>query len=172
MRGVDEMVRRGVADPERLYVGGYSYGGYMTSWTVGHTDRFRAAYIGAPVSDLVSFFGTSDIPLFARQEIGGWPWEAEAAFKLHSPLTHLTNCQTPVLLLHREGDLRCPIAQSEQIFHTLKLLGREVEFVRYPGGSHGVATPSQNVDQMERIAAWYTSHVSSPLAAATAASVS
>ena len=167
MGAVDEMIRRGVADPDRLYVGGYSYGGYMTTWTVGHTKRFRAAYVGAPVSDLVSFFGTADIPLFARHEIGGWPWETPEAFRLHSPLTHLTNCQTPVLLIHREGDLRCPIAQSEQIFQTLKALRREVEFVRYPGGSHGVASPSQSLDQMQRIQAWYQAHAPAGEAPAT-----
>ncbi len=158
MRCVDEMVRRGIAATDRLYVGGYSYGGYMTSWTVGHTDRFRAAVVGAPVSDLISFFGTTDIPVFARNEIGGWPWEEAEAFRLHSPVTYLANCRTPVLLVHREGDLRCPIAQSEEIFQALRALGRKVEFVRYPGGSHGVATPSQLVDQMSRSTAWYNAH--------------
>jgi dipeptidyl aminopeptidase/acylaminoacyl peptidase len=145
----------------------------MTTWTVGHTDRFRAAYVGAPVSDLVSFFGTAEIPLFAKHEIGGWPWETMEAFRNHSPLTSLPDCHTPVLLLHREGDLRCPIGQSEQIFQTLKLLGREVEFARYPGGSHGVATPSQNADQIERIIAWYRNHgaVATPVAESTAAAV-
>jgi dipeptidyl aminopeptidase/acylaminoacyl peptidase len=158
MTGVDEMVRRGIADPERLYVGGYSYGGFMTSWVVGHTDRFRAAYIGAPVVDLVGFFGQTDIPLFARLEIGGWPWEAPEAFRERSPLTHLTNCVTPVILMHREGDMRCPISQSEEVFQVLKVRGQEVEFVRYPGGSHGVATPSQTVDSFRRLIAWYDGH--------------
>ncbi len=158
MAGVDELVRRGVADPERLFVGGYSYGGYMTGWTVGHTDRFRAAVIGAPVSDLVSKFGESDLPTWYPYEIGGTHWENPEAYRAHSPITYLPSVKTPVLLVHSEGDLRCPIGQSEEIFQGLKVLGKEVEFVRYPGGFHVVRTPSQEIDRLTRTIAWYDSH--------------
>lgn len=160
MIGVDELVRRGVADHDRLYVGGYSYGGFMTGWTVGHTDRFRAGIIGAPVSDQVSMFGTGDIPRFDMYEIGGTPFDNPEEWRRRSPVTYLANVKTPVLLVHWEGDLRCPIGQSEEIFQGLKLLGREVEFVRYPGGFHTVntQTPSQQVDRMRRTRAWYDSH--------------
>ncbi len=160
LRGIDVLVRRGVVDPERVYIGGYSYGGFMASWAVGHTDRFRAAWVGAPVSNQVSMFGTGDIPLFDIHETGGIPQENMGTYIDRSPVTHLANVNTPVLLLHHEGDLRCPIAQSEEIFHALKAMGKEVEFVRYPGGFHTYVThaPSQVADRIKRQIAWYEGH--------------
>jgi len=155
MSAVDLLEQRGVADPERLCVGGYSYGGFMTSWVVGHTNRFRAAAVGAPVSNMISMFGEGDIPLFDIYEMGGTPFERADEYRHRSPVSYLPNVKTPVLLLHWEGDLRCPIGQSEEIFQGLKVLGKKVEFVRYPGGSHGVRTPSQAVDQLRRTIAWY-----------------
>ena len=157
---VDALVGRGVADPERLYIGGYSYGGFMSSWAVGHTGRFRAAVVGAPVSDQVSMFGTGDIPLFDMHEIGGTPQQNPEEYRRRSPITYLANVRTPVLLVHHEGDLRCPVSQSEEIFHALKVLGREVEFVRYPGGFHTYNThaPSQVIDRVRRTIAWYEGH--------------
>ena len=164
MAAVDAMVRRGIADPERLYIGGYSYGGYMASWAVGHTDRFCAALVGAPVSNLVSAFGTGDIPLIDIHEMGGLPHENMQHYIDRSPTTHLPNCNTPVLLIHHEGDLRCPIGQSEEVFQTLKALRKEVEFVRYPGGFHtyNTHTPSQTKDRIQRILNWYESHAPKP----------
>jgi dipeptidyl aminopeptidase/acylaminoacyl peptidase len=160
MAGVDELVARGVADDDRLYIGGYSYGGFMSTWAVGHTDRFQATAVGAPVSNQVSMFGTGDIPLFDMHEIGGTPLDNPDEYRMRSPTTYLANVNTPVLLLHHEGDLRCPIGQSEEVFHTLKLLGKEVEFVRYPGGFHTYNThaPSQIIDHARRIVAWYDAH--------------
>jgi len=155
---VDLMIRRGVADPERLYVGGGSYGGYMTAWTVGHTDRFRGAVVSAPAADRVSMFGTTDIPWFSVYELEGAPWDNHGQYVERSPMNYLTNVKTPVLLLHWEGDLRCPIGQSEEIFQTLKMLKKPVEFVRYPGGFHTVRSPSQEVDRTRRVIAWYDAH--------------
>jgi len=158
MVGVDELVRRGIADPDRLYVGGYSYGGFMTTWTVGHTDRFRAAIVGAPVANQISMVGTDDIPRFDVYELGATPFDNPEEYRQRSPVTYLANVKTPVLLVHHEGDLRCPIGQSEEIFQGLKMLGKEVEFARYPGGFHVARTPSQQVDRMKRGLAWYESH--------------
>jgi dipeptidyl aminopeptidase/acylaminoacyl peptidase len=160
MAGVDQLIERGVVDPARLYIGGYSYGGFMSSWAVGHTDRFAATWVGAPVSNQVSMFGTGDIPLFDIHETGGIPQENLQTYIERSPVTYLAKVKTPVLLLHHEGDLRCPIAQSEEIFHALKALGKEVEFVRYPGGFHTYNThaPSQTADRINRQIAWYESH--------------
>jgi dipeptidyl aminopeptidase/acylaminoacyl peptidase len=157
---IDQLVELGVADPDRLYLGGYSYGGFMTSWAVGHTNRFRAAVVGAPVSNQVSMFGTGDIPLFDMHEIGGTPQQSPAEYALRSPVSYMANVETPVLLLHHEGDLRCPISQSEEIFHALKARRKEVEFVRYPGGFHTYNThaPSQTIDRVRRTIAWYESH--------------
>jgi dipeptidyl aminopeptidase/acylaminoacyl peptidase len=162
MLGVDWAIAQGIADPERLFIGGYSYGGYMTSWTVGHTDRFRAAVCGAPFADALSMFGTSDISSTGvDNNFGGLPWEIPDEYRAHSPTTHIHNCTTPLLLIHWEGDLRCPIGQSEMLFATLRRLGRECVFVRYPGGSHGAAgsgPPSQRVDFLRRTADWFDEH--------------
>jgi dipeptidyl aminopeptidase/acylaminoacyl peptidase len=154
MACVDDVVERGVADPERLTVGGYSYGGFMTSWVIGHTRRFRAAVVGAPVVDQLSMLGTTDVAGFSIYELGGLPWERPDEYVKRSPLTYLQNATTPVLIQHREGDLRCPIGQSEELYAHLKLLGKKVEFVRYPGGSHFTSTPSQAVDRVQRILDW------------------
>ncbi|MDO8615819.1 MAG: S9 family peptidase [Dehalococcoidia bacterium] len=160
MAGVNALVQRGVADPARLYIGGYSYGGFMSSWAVGRTDRFRAAVVGAPVSNQVSMFGTGDIPLFDMHEIGGTPQDNPEEYQARSPVTYMADVRTPVLLVHHEGDLRCPIGQSEEIFQALRMAGKEVEFVRYPGGFHTYNThaPSQVVDRVRRTIAWYAGH--------------
>ena len=155
LAGVDTLVHRGVADPDRLYVGGYSYGGYMSSWIVTQDRRFRAAAIGAPITNLASGIGTDDIPVYNIEEMGGPPWQVPDEYAARSPMTHVAKVRTPVLLYHWEGDLRCPIAQSEEFFVALKLLGRRVEFLRYPGGAHGIRTPSQDFDARRRVLAWY-----------------
>ncbi|HLZ69030.1 MAG TPA: S9 family peptidase [Dehalococcoidia bacterium] len=158
MAGVDWAIARGIADPQRTAVTGYSYGGFMTSWVVGHTDRFKAAVCGAPVGDLPSFYGESDIgTTFGAYEHGGPVWERWDAYRERSPLTYIANCTTPFLLLHWEGDLRCPIGQGESLFAVLRRLRREVEFVRYPGGFHTYVThaPSQRVDAVQRTGDWF-----------------
>jgi dipeptidyl aminopeptidase/acylaminoacyl peptidase len=158
MGAVDRLVADGVADPDRLYVAGYSYGGFMTSWVVGHTDRFAAAGISAPVTDLLSMWGTTDVPNFSMHEIGGLPWERPDAYAKQSPITYVQDIATPVALFHWEGDLRCPIGQTDELFQALRRLGREVVMVRYPGGFHIVRTPSQMVDYVTRHLDWFGSH--------------
>jgi dipeptidyl aminopeptidase/acylaminoacyl peptidase len=132
----------------------------MTAWAVGHTHRFKAAIIGAPVADHISMRGTTEIPRFSDFELGGTPWDSLDELWERSPLKHLLNCTTPVLIEHHEGDLRCPIGQAEEIFQTLKLAGKEVEFLRYPGGFHTLEyhAPSQDVDYQQRQIAWFDSH--------------
>ncbi len=158
MGAVDQLVHAGVADPKRLYVAGYSYGGFMTSWTVGHTDRFAAACVSAPVTDLASMWGTTDIPGFAAFELGGFPWEQPEFYRAHSPITYVSKVRTPVQLFHWEGDLRCPIGQAEELFQGLRKLEREVVMVRYPGGFHIVRSPAQMVDYVARHIEWFNTH--------------
>jgi dipeptidyl aminopeptidase/acylaminoacyl peptidase len=159
MAAVDEAIERPEIDAERLGVYGYSYGGYMTSWIIGHTDRFKAAVIGAPVSDLVSFYGTSDIGhIFGPLQIGGTPDTNREEYVARSPLTHIHNAKTPSLILHGEADDRCPIGQGEQLFVALQEHGVETEFVRYPGEAHTllrVGWPAYKVDFLTRLIAWF-----------------
>ncbi|MDA1129162.1 MAG: S9 family peptidase [Chloroflexi bacterium] len=137
MASVNEVCRRPYVDSERLGVHGYSYGGYMTSWTVGHTNRFKAAVAGAPCINLHSMYGTSDIGIsFGEAQWGGNISDAADKMLERSPLSYAAAVETPVLLLHGDADARCPIGQSEEYFTALKRLRKEVEFVRFPGCSH------------------------------------
>ena len=154
----DDAVERGVADSGRMFVAGYSYGGYMTSWIVGHTDRFRAALAGAAVIDMRSMALTTDVPYFALSSMGGNPWEQPEEYDKRSPLQYLPNVTTPVLVLHMEGDIRVPIGQGEELYTGLRLLGKQAELVRYPGGFHASLTPSQDVDFAARLIAWNRQH--------------
>lgn len=154
----DDLVERGIADPGRMFVGGGSYGGFMTNWIVGRTDRFRAATTIASLSDIRSMLLTGDIPEVLQFNIGAPPWRRPDEYERRSPLSYLANVTTPVLILHYEGDLRVPIGQADELYAALKLLGKEVEFVRYPGGFHAVSTPSQAVDEISRLLAWNQRH--------------
>lgn len=163
MAVVDWVTEKPYADADRVGVYGYSYGGYMTSWIVGHTDRFRAAVIGAPVVDLTSFYGTSDIGhIFGPLQMGGRPEEMREEYARRSPITDLHRATTPSLILHGEADDRCPIGQGEQAFVALKEAGCEVEFVRYPGGTHALGRtgfPAHRLDFQERMIEWFRRHL-------------
>ncbi|MDQ6662168.1 MAG: S9 family peptidase, partial [Chloroflexota bacterium] len=163
MLGVDECIKRGIADPERLVVSGYSYGGYMSMRIIGQTDRFKAAVPMAGVSNLASFVGTSDLGYWMVMQSKGYPWDAdrEAYYRERSPLTYAAHVKTPTLLLHPENDLRCPIEQSEQFYMALKMMGHvPVEFVRAPAAWHtGRSKPSQYVAYWETMVAWFRQYV-------------
>jgi dipeptidyl aminopeptidase/acylaminoacyl peptidase len=163
MRGVDECIARGIADPERLVVTGYSYGGQMSMFIVTQTDRFKAAVPRAGISNLVSFVGTSDVGYLTTVESKGYPWNPQRAgyYRDRSAMTHITRVTTPTLLIHPENDYRCPIEQSEQFYMALKMIGKApVEFVRIPGAWHGgMPRPSQWIAHWERIAEWFHKYV-------------
>jgi dipeptidyl aminopeptidase/acylaminoacyl peptidase len=158
MQAVDELAARPYVDEDRMGLHGYSYGGFMSSWIVGQTTRFKAAVVGAPCIDLPSFSGTADIGIsFGEVQWGGIRHEAYEKYLKHSPLTYAPNVETPVLLLHGEADHRCPIEQSEQYFVALKRMGKTVEFVRFPGCSHlflRFAHPKLREEYLIRMKAW------------------
>ncbi len=154
----DDVIERGVADGGRMFVSGGSYGGFMTTWIVGHSDRFRAAVALAAVVDQTSMALTSEISDFSVFNMGGTPWTARSAYEKRSPLTYLPAVTAPVLVVHWEGDLRVPIGQGEELYTGLRLLGKKAELVRYPGGFHILRTPSQAVDMTRRILAWDQQH--------------
>jgi dipeptidyl aminopeptidase/acylaminoacyl peptidase len=154
----DDLTQRGLADGGRMFVSGGSYGGFMTSWIVGRTDRFRAATAVAAVVDQRSMALTTEVPEFATWNMGGTPWSRPDEYEKRSPLTYLPAVETPVLVIHWEGDLRVPVGQGEELYAGLRLLGKTAELVRYPGGFHIQRTPSQAVDQTNRILAWNRQH--------------
>lgn len=159
MAAVDAVAARPYVDAARLGIHGYSYGGYMTAWTIGHTNRFRAAVIGAPCIDLVSMYGTSDIGVsFGEVQWGGSPMDNFAELVRRSPLTYTPQVETPALLLHGEADHRCPISQSESYFVQLRRLGKTAELVRFPGGSHAFPRqghPALREEYLARTLAWF-----------------
>ncbi len=150
-------------DTDRLGVTGGSYGGYLTNWIVSHDDRFKAAVTQRCVSNFYSFFGTSDIGVnFGEFEFGGVPWKDADLLLKHSPISHVDNINTPLLIVHAENDLRCPIEQSEQMFTALKYLEREVGFVRIPEESHDLSrsgTPSRRNARLSHIIGWFDAYL-------------
>ena len=164
MAAVDLMSERPYVDGDRLGVHGYSYGGYMSSWIVGQDPRFKAAVIGAPCINLHSMYGTSDIGVsFGENQWGGSTIEQINLLHERSPLTYVTEVQTPVLLMHGEEDYRCPIEQAEQFFVGLKRQRKPVEFVRFPGCSHGFrksAHPKFREEYLQRMVDWFAEYLS------------
>jgi dipeptidyl aminopeptidase/acylaminoacyl peptidase len=162
-------------DPARLGVLGGSYGGFLTSWIVAHTDRFRAACSERAVNNLHSMFGTSDIGhYFQEWESGGTPWDNPDWYRERSPLTHAPKIRTPLLILHSEDDLRCPMEQAEQLFVALKKLGRPVRFVRFPDENHELSrsgTPRHRLERFRIILEWFGQHFAATPAGSAAEDV-
>ena len=163
MAGVDAVIEKGYIDEQRLGVIGGSYGGFMTSWLIGHSDRFRAAVADRSVIDRFSFFGSSDIGWdFTDDDMEVAPWDNPERYMRMSPITYVKNIHTPVLIIHSESDLRCNIEQSEQLFAALKYLGRETLFVRFEGQSHGLSRgghPKLRKERLRHIRKWFEKYL-------------
>ncbi len=166
MAVVDKAQTLPYVDESRTGIAGYSYGGYMTSWIIGQTNRFQACVCGAPCFDLESMYGTSDIShTFGEQQWGGAPHVSKEWYAAHSPSTYAHRATTPTLIVHGEADERCPIGQGEQMFVALKKAGCEVEFARYPGGSHSftrLGPLAHREDYLRRSLAWFKDHLGEP----------
>ena len=141
MKGVDALVERGIADPQQLAVSGWSYGGFMTSTIVTKTDRFKAAIVGAAVTDLASFTGTTDIPDFSRSYFQSWPWEDAALYVEHSALFHAGNVKTPSLVIHGDRDDRVPTSQGWEFYTALRVRGVPTDLLVLPRQPHGPREP-------------------------------
>jgi len=163
LAGVDALVQKGYIDEQRIGVTGGSYGGFMTNWLVGHTDRFKAAVTDRSVTNLASDFGSCDFGwMFADDEMDTTPWEDLDRYMHMSPITYVKNIHTPLLILHSEQDLRCSIEQAEQLFASLKYLGREVLFVRFEGQSHGLSRgghPKLRLERLRHILGWFEKYL-------------
>jgi len=163
MAGVDALLQRGYIDEQRMGVVGGSYGGFMTNWLVGHTDRFSAGVTDRSVVNLASDFGSSDFGwVFADDEMDATPWDDLDRYMHMSPITYVKNIHTPLLIIHSEQDLRCNIEQAEQLFAALKYLGRETLFVRFEGQSHGLSRgghPKLRIERLQHIKNWFDKYL-------------
>lgn len=149
-------------DEARLGVTGGSYGGFMTNWIVGHTNRFKAAVTQRSISNWISFYGVSDIGYyFSDWQMKAGMTDVDTLWR-HSPLKYAGNVETPLLILHSEKDFRCPIEQAEQLYITLKALGKEVGFVRFPESDHNlsrVGFPNLRMERLNQIVEWFNKYV-------------
>jgi dipeptidyl aminopeptidase/acylaminoacyl peptidase len=163
LRGVDEIVKRGFVDEKRLTLTGGSYAGYLTAWIIGHDHRFAAACSQRGVYNLISMRGTTDIPFFNDFESGYTPWEDVKNLWDQSPIAHVPNMRTPLLIEHSEQDYRVPIEQGEQLFAAMKLMNKTVEMVRWPREGHEVSRsgePRHRVERIRRIVEWFEKYTS------------
>jgi dipeptidyl aminopeptidase/acylaminoacyl peptidase len=157
--GVDKVIDMGVADPDRMAIMGWSYGGFMTSWTITQTKRFKAAVVGAAVTNLWSFTGTADIQSFIPDYFNGEPWDNFEPYRKNSPITHIKNVVTPTLILHGEADDRVPVGQGYEYYNALKRQGGIAKMVVYPRQPHGPREPKFVLDIMQRHVDWVEKYV-------------
>ncbi len=159
MAGVDAFLKLGIADGERMAITGGSYGGYMTAWIIGHSDRFKAAVSQRGVYNLNSFYGTSDVPLLLSSEFEAEPWERHDVYWDNSPLKYAPNITTPTLLIHAENDFRVPIEQAEQLFAWLRRsTATPVRMLRYPRDGHELSRsgePEHRVSRLNEMVNWF-----------------
>jgi dipeptidyl aminopeptidase/acylaminoacyl peptidase len=159
----DHLAAQPDVDPDRIGIGGGSYGGFMASWAVGHTDRFGAALVERAVTSFASFVGTSDIGVpFVEAYLGPGAATDPERLQRHSPLTHASRIRTPTMLLHSEEDWRCPPEQAEQLFVALALAGTPAELVRMPDENHELTRggrPSHRVERFHLVHDWFARHL-------------
>ncbi|HLF45181.1 MAG TPA: S9 family peptidase [Chitinophagaceae bacterium] len=159
MAGVDHVIKMGVADEKNMGVMGWSYGGFMSSWIVGHTDRFKAASIGAPVVDLAHQNLTDDIEGFLPSYFKANPWDDWSKYDAHSPLRFVQNVKTPVLLQHCEGDQRVPISNSIMYYNALRRRKVQVRMLTMPRQGHGPVEPTMVLKTMQTNVEWFEKHI-------------
>ena len=160
MTGVDALIAHGIADKDKLAHIGWSYGGYMTAWTITQTARYKAAMVGAGLTNLWSMYGTNDIPNVLTGYFGGIASkETLPLYVNRSAMTHIDNVTTPTLILHGAADERVPVGQAQELYRGLEDRGKTTELVTYPREGHGFTEYYHLRDRLSRIQAWVTSHV-------------
>ena len=162
MAGVDKVIQMGIAHGDSLVVCVWSYGGYMTSFIVTKTNRFKAASVGAGVTNLMSFVGTADIPGFLPDYFGGEYWDRMETYMKHSAMFHVKNVKTPTQVIHGEKDVRVPPTQGQELYIALKRLGVKTEMITYPRTPHGPREPKFIADIGKRIIGWFNASLGRP----------
>jgi len=166
MTGVDKVIAMGVADPERLGVMGWSYGGFMTSWVITQTKRFKAASAGAPVTNLMSFTGTADIPGFIPDYFGGQFWENLEAYRKHSPMFNIKGVSTPTMIQHGDADVRVPVSQGYELYNALKMQNVPTRMIVLPRQPHGPNEPKMQLAAMHSNLEWFEKYLGAGSASA------
>jgi len=159
MAGVDRVIEMGVADPDRLGVMGWSYGGFMTSWIVTQTHRFKAASAGAPVTNLMSFNGTADIPSFIPDYFGGQSWDVMDRYQKHSPMFNVKGVTTPTMIQQGDADVRVPISQGYEFYNALKVQGVPTRMLVLPRQPHGPNEPKMQLAAMKANLEWFEKYL-------------
>ncbi|MSV29053.1 MAG: S9 family peptidase [Bryobacterales bacterium] len=159
MSGIDSVITQGIADERRLAVMGWSYGGYMTNWVITQTSRFKAAAAGAGLSNLISMWGTNDVPTVLDDYFSGPSYEQIERYARLSPLRHAGNVTTPTLILHGEADVRVPTSQGYEMYSAIKRHGVPAQMVVYPRAPHGPREPKFVLDIMQRHLDWVEKYV-------------
>jgi dipeptidyl aminopeptidase/acylaminoacyl peptidase len=156
--GVDYAIAKGIADPDRLGIGGWSYGGMLTNYTITKTTRFKGAISGASVSQVTALYGHDHYQRHYEVELD-LPWKNRAVWDRVSPFWQVEKITTPTLWICGEKDWNVPVINSEQMYQAMKRLGRETQLVVYPGEFHGIRRPAYQKDRLERYLAWYDKYV-------------
>lgn len=159
LAGVDYLVAEGIADPERLGVFGWSYGGFLTGQIISHSKRFKAAIVGAGLSHLASFTGTTDITGFVPSFMESEYWGQPELWRDRSTVYHAAEINTPTLILHGENDVRVPVTQSHELYRALQRAGTPTRLVIYPRSGHDVSEPKLAVDLLRRQIAWFEEYL-------------
>ena len=169
MTGVDALVARGIADPDKLAHVGWSYGGYMTAWTITQTTRYKVAMVGAGLTNMWSMYGTNDIPSVLIAYFGGIPNKQTLPLYLdRSAMSHIDKVTTPTLILHGANDERVPTGQAYELYRGLKDRGKATELVFYPREGHGFTEYYHQKDRMQRIYDWVSKYTLGPGGTTTA----
>ena len=157
--GLDALISRGIADSSKLAQSGWSYGGYMTAWTLTQTNRFKAVMVGAGLTNMASMYGTNDIPRAIDEYFGAEPWNDPAQYAARSAMTFIKQARTPTLIQHGQADQRVPIGQSQELYLGLKKNNVPVELVFYPREPHGLQEPRHQLDKVSREYTWFAKYV-------------
>jgi dipeptidyl aminopeptidase/acylaminoacyl peptidase len=159
LAGVDAVVAEGIADGDRVAIVGTSYGGFMSAWAIGQTDRFRAAVAMAAVTNWLSFHNTTNIGRFDELFLDADPYDPEGDYFARSPIAHVRRVRTPTLVMHGEVDLCVPLSQGQELYQALAAEGVETELVVYPREGHGWRERAHVLDGIERMRAWLDRHL-------------